>query len=168
MIEHLQLVIAKMKRELFGPRSERSQRLIDQLELQLEELAANVGEDAAKSETLRVAFQGFNRRKLTRRNFPDNLPRRRIVHPMPPTCPCCGGDKLSKIGEDVTETLDVVPRQWFVTEHVREKFSCRSCETITQAPAPVPCDRTRFCGTESAGDDPGREVRKPPAAKPSE
>ena len=50
MIEHLQLLIAKMKREMFGPRSERSQRLIDQLELQLEELAADVGEDAAKSE----------------------------------------------------------------------------------------------------------------------
>jgi hypothetical protein len=45
LIEHLQLVIAKMKREMFGPRSERSQRLIDQLELQLEELAAAAGED---------------------------------------------------------------------------------------------------------------------------
>jgi transposase len=50
MIEHLQLVIAKMKREAFGPRSERSQRLIDQMELQLEELAAAAGEDAAKAE----------------------------------------------------------------------------------------------------------------------
>jgi transposase len=146
MIEHLQLVIAKMKREIFGPRSERSQRLIDQLELQLEELAANVGEDAAKSEAPSVAVQGFNRRKPTRRNFPDNLPRRRLVHPMPLTCPCCGGDKLSKIGEDVTETLDVVPRQWFVTEHVREKFSCRSCETITQPPAPFHAIARGFAG----------------------
>ena len=50
LIEHLQLVIAKMKREMFGPRSERSQRLIDQLELQLEELAAERGEAAAKAE----------------------------------------------------------------------------------------------------------------------
>jgi len=48
LIEHLQLVIAKMKREMFGPRSERSQRLIDQLELQLEELAAALGEDETK------------------------------------------------------------------------------------------------------------------------
>src|SRR5215813_9907194 len=126
MIEHLQLMIAKMKHEMFGPRSERSQRLIDQLELQLDELAADVGEDAAKSEAPSVVVQGFNRHKATRRNFPDDLPRRRIVHPTPATCPCCGGDKLSKIGEEVTRTLDVVPRQWFVTEHVREKFSCRS------------------------------------------
>jgi transposase len=106
MIAHLQLVIAKMKREMFGPRSERSQRLLDQLELQLEELAAAQGEDAAKAEAeaAGVAVQGHTRRKATRRNFPDDLPRRRIVHPMPAACPCCGGDRLSKVGEDVPET----------------------------------------------------------------
>ena len=136
LIEHLQLLIAKMKRELFGPRSERSQRLLDQLELQLEELAAAAAEDAAKAETASTApVRSFTRQKA-RRNFPDHLPRRRIVHPAPTSCPCCGGTRLSKIGEHVTETLDVVPRQMFVTEHVREKFSCRSCETISQPPAP--------------------------------
>jgi len=136
LIEHLQLVIAKMKRERFGPRSERSQRLLDQMELQLEDLVAAAGEDESKAEAAGVRVQGFTRRPATRRNFPAHLPRRRIVHPAPTSCPCCGGSKLSKIGEDITETLDVVPRQWFVTEHVREKFSCRSCETITQPPAP--------------------------------
>ena len=141
LIEHLQLVIAKMKREMFGPRSERSQRLIDQLELQLEELAAAAGEHETKAETVRVHVQGFTRRQATRRNFPADLPRRRIVHAAPTSCPCCGSSKLSKIGEDITETLDVVPRQWFVTEHVREKFSCRSCETITQPPAPFHASR---------------------------
>jgi transposase len=135
LIEHLQLVIAKMQREKFGPRSEKSQRLIEQMELQLEELAA--ASDEAKTEAeARAEVQGFNRRKATRRNFPADLPRRRVVHPAPTTCPCCGGGNLSKIGEDITETLDVVPRRWFVTEHVREKFSCRSCETISQPPAP--------------------------------
>jgi transposase len=146
MIEHLQLVIAKMKREMFGPRSERSQRLIDQLELQLEELAAAAGEDETKAEPLRVEVQSFTRRLATRRNFPADLPRRRIVHPAPTACPCCGGTKLSKIGEDVTETLDVVPRQWFVTEHVREKFSCRACEKITQPPAPFHTIARGFAG----------------------
>src|SRR5712671_757018 len=146
MIAHLQLVIAKMKREMFGPRSERSQRLIDQMELQLEELAVGLGEDAAKLEAASVEVRGFTRRKATRRDFPDHLPRRRIVHPMPASCPCCGGTRLSKIGEDVTETLDVVPRQWFVTEHVREKFSCRSCETITQPPAPFHVIARGFAG----------------------
>jgi transposase len=146
LIEHLQLVIAKMQREKFGPRSERSQRLIDQLELQLEELAAAAGEDDAKAETKHVEVRGFTRRLARRRNFPADLPRRRVVHPAPTACPCCGGTSLSKIGEDVTETLDVVPRQWFVTEHVREKFSCRSCETITQPPAPFHAIARGFAG----------------------
>jgi transposase len=146
LIEHLQLVIAKMKRERFGPRSERSQRLLDQMELQLEELTAAAAEDEAKTEAASVRVQGFTRRPATRRNFPAHLPRRRIVHPAPTSCPCCGGSKLSKIGEDVTETLDVVPRQWFVTQHVREKFSCRSCEKITQPPAPFHVIARGFAG----------------------
>jgi len=136
LIEYLQLTIAKMKREQFGPRSERSQRLLDQLELQLEELAAATGEDEARAEQARIPVEGFARRPATRRRFPAHLPRRRVVYPAAATCPCCGGNNFSKVGEDVTETLDVVPRQWFVTEHVREKVSCRSCETINQPPAP--------------------------------
>src|SRR5438270_2176835 len=146
LIEHLQLVIAKMKREMFGPRSERSQRLIEQLELQLEEPAAAAAEDETKAETARVQVQGFTPHQATRRNFPADLPRRRVIHPAPTSCPCCGGSKLSKIGEDVTETLDIVPRQWFVTEHVREKFSCRSCEKITQPPAPFHAIARGFAG----------------------
>jgi transposase len=146
LIEHLQLVIVKMKREMFGPRSERSQRLIDQLELQLEELAAAAAEDETKAETARVQVRDFTRRPATRRNFPADLPRRRVVHPAPTSCPCCGSTKLSKIGEDITETLDVVPRQWFVTEHVREKFSCRSCEKINQPPAPFHAIARGFAG----------------------
>jgi transposase len=48
---------------------------------------------------------------------------------------CCGG-RLAKLGEDVTETLEAVPRRWKVIQTVRERFSCRACETITQPPAP--------------------------------
>src|ERR1700757_3448961 len=147
LIEHLQLVIAKMQREKFGPRSEKSQRLVDQLELQLEELGATAAEDNTKAgAAASFEVRAFNRPQPTRRNFPADLPRRRVVHPAPTCCPCCGGSKLSKIGEDVTETLDVVPRQWFVTEHVREKFSCRSCETITQPPAPFHAIARGFAG----------------------
>src|ERR1700685_2331341 len=70
LIEHLQLVIAKMKRDMFGPRSERSQRLIDQMELQLEELVAAAGEDDAKAEGTRIADErGFTRRAATWVNF---------------------------------------------------------------------------------------------------
>lgn len=99
LIAHLQLQIAKLRREHFGPRSERSQRLLDQMELQLEELVAAAGEDEAGAETAGVRVQGFTRRQAARRNFPAHLPRRRVVHPAPTACPCCGGTKLSKIGE---------------------------------------------------------------------
>jgi transposase len=131
---------------MFGPRSERSQRLLDQMELQLEELATAAGEDEAKAETPGIEVRSFMRRKATRRDFPEHLPHRRVVHPAPTSCPCCGSTKLSKIGEDITETLDVVPRQWFVTEHVREKFSCRHCEKITQPPAPFHVIARGFAG----------------------
>src|SRR5215813_14055612 len=69
LIEHLQLVIAKMKREMFGPRSERSQRLLDQLELQLEEMTDEAAEEQAKAPATRIEVQGFTRRPATRRNF---------------------------------------------------------------------------------------------------
>jgi transposase len=54
--------------------------------------------------------------------------------------------KLSKLGEDVTETLEVIPRQWKVIQTVREKFSCRQCETITQPPAPFHVTPRGFAG----------------------
>jgi transposase len=58
-----------------------------------------------------------------------------VVIPGPCACPSCGG-KLAKLGEDITSTLEVVPRQWKVIDYVREKFSCRVCEKISQPPAP--------------------------------
>ena len=80
-------------------------------------------------------MRSFERLKPARRPLPEHLPRESIVYPTPSACPCCGG-ALHKIGEDVTETLEAVPRRWKVIQHVREKFSCRSCEAITQPPAP--------------------------------
>ena len=52
------------------------------------------------------------------------------------TCSCCGGARLRKLGETVTETLEVIPRQWKVIQHVREKMTCRDCEKISEPPAP--------------------------------
>ncbi len=139
-IAFLKLAIEKLRRELFGTHSERKQRLLDQFELQLDELEASATEDElaaelAAAETTQV--QGFARRRPARKPFPAHLPRERVVVPPPPTsCACCASEKLSKIGEDVTETLEVIPRRWKVIQTVREKFTCRACEKISQPPAP--------------------------------
>jgi transposase len=71
-----------------------------------------------------------------RKPFPDHIELGRVVIAVPTSCPCCGGSRLAKLGEDVTETLEVVPRRWKVIETVREKFSCRDCEAISKPPAP--------------------------------
>ena len=140
MVAHLKLLIAKLKRERFGPSSEQQRRLLDQLELQLEELEATATEDdcaaeAAAAKAGESVVKSFSRRKPVRAPLPAHLPRERVVIPAPSLCPCCQG-KLVKLGEDVTETLEVIPRQWKVIQTVREKFSCRACERITQPPAP--------------------------------
>jgi transposase len=138
MVAYLKLLIAKMKRERFGQSAERGRKLLDQLELQLEELEASATEDAVAAGSAAPdapSVPSLTRKKPVRGPLPAHLPRERVVVPAPCSCPCCGG-KLIKLGEDVTETLEVVPRQWKVIQTVREKFSCRSCEKITQPPAP--------------------------------
>ena len=149
LISHYKLEIEKLRRQLYGTRSERTARLLEQMELQLEELEATATEDelaaeqaAARSQTI----QSFQRKRPSRKPFPDHLPRERVVIPAPASCPCCGSDRLSKLGEDITETLEVVPRQWKVIQTVREKFSCRACETITQPPAPFHVTPRGFAG----------------------
>ena len=134
MVAHLKLMIAKMKRDRFGQSSERSRHLLDQLELQLEELEASATEDEVAASAT-SAVPSFTRKRPVRTPLPAHLPRERVVIPAPCACPTCGG-RLAKLGEDITETLEVVPRQWKVIQTVREKFTCRSCERITQPPAP--------------------------------
>ena len=142
LIAHLRLTIEKMRREIYGPRSERTARLLDQLELQLEELETAATEDelaaeqAAASAGDTIPVRPFTRKKPSRKPFPAHLPRERVIVPGPTACLCCGGGRLRKLGEDVTETLESIPRQWKVIQHVREKFTCRDCEKISQAPAP--------------------------------
>lgn len=139
LIAHLKLQIAKLKREQYGPSAERSRRLLDQMELQLEELEADAAEDdliAEEAAAKTTTVTAFERKRPARKPFPEHLPRERVMVPAPCSCPACGGDRLSKLGEDVTETLEVIPRSWKVIQTVREKFACRDCEKIAQAPAP--------------------------------
>ena len=138
-IERLKLLLAKARREQYGQSSERGAKLVEQLELQLTELEETVAEEEAAAELAAPSAQPEARartgRKPARRPLPENLPRERIVYPAPCSCPKCGGP-VHKLGEDVTESLECEPRRWKVVEHVREKVSCRSCEAISQPPAP--------------------------------
>ena len=140
VIAALKLEVLKLRRELYGQRSERKARLLDQLELQLEELETVATEDELKAAqaAARAAtpVRAFTRRRPTRKPFPEHLPRERVVIEASATCDCCGSGRIVKLGEDVTETLEVIPRQWKVVQTVREKFTCRDCEQISQPPAP--------------------------------
>src|SRR5260370_12819786 len=151
LIAHLELRIEKLKRELYGQRSERTARLIEQLELELEELVTTASEDelaaqaaAAKAQKVRA----FTRKRPVRKPWPDDIEHERVVIEAPTTCACCGGSRLAKIGEDVTKTLEEIPRRFKVIETVREKFTCRDCEEITPPPAPFHATPPGYIGPQ--------------------
>lgn len=151
LIAHLKLEIEKLRRQIYGPRAERTRRLLDQMELQLEELEAAATQDelvaqaaAAKAQSVRA----FQRQRPARKPFPAHLPRERVVIAAPTSCQCCGSPKLAKLGETITETLEEIPRQWKVIQTVREKFTCRACERITQPPAPFHATPRGFIGPQ--------------------
>ncbi len=138
MIRHLRLQIAKLRREQYGHSAERHARLIEQLEMQLEDLETDLGDDRARAEALipKAAVTAFGRHRPARKPFPEHLPRERVVIDAPTSCTCCGSARIVKMGEDITKTLEVIPRRWKVVQTVREKFTCRDCVRISQPPAP--------------------------------
>jgi len=142
-IENLKLLILKLKRMHFGPRSEKCDRDIHQLELRLEDLEAS--QAAAEPPPIvpaTIVLKQEAARKPARRPLPANLPREtETIAPEDQACPDCGG-KLRHMGEDVSETLEYVPARFKVIRTVRPKLSCAGCSQIVQAPAPSrPIDR---------------------------
>jgi chromosome segregation ATPase len=92
LISALKPEIARLRREQYGRSSERRARLIDQLELQLEELGAAASEDAIRAEKAverTTAVRSFERRRPARKPFPEHLPRERVVIEAPTACTCC-------------------------------------------------------------------------------
>src|SRR4051812_7663649 len=111
LIAHQRLQIEKLTRQLYGQHSERTARLLDQMELTLEELERSASEDEiaaehAAAKTTNVV--AFTRKRPARQPFPEHLPRERVVEPGPAACLCCGSARLRKLGEDMTETLEVI------------------------------------------------------------
>src|SRR3982074_1829971 len=124
LIAHLRLQIEKLNRDRYGPRSERAARLLDQLELTLEELETAATEDElaaemAAAKTTKVA--SFTRKRPARKPFPDHLPRERVIVPGPVACSCCGGSRLSRLGEDIPAKLEGHPQFWEGVPHCPEK-----------------------------------------------
>ena len=138
-IERLVLLVDKLQRMLFGSKSEKVLRQIDQLELQLEELQA-----ASAIEELKAVAEAERPAQVRplRRPLPEHLPREVHRHlPGHEACPDCGG-RLSELGEDVAEMLEYVRASFKVLRHVRPRLSCDACDRIVQAPAPSrPIDR---------------------------
>jgi transposase len=146
-IEKLKFQLARLRRQKFGSSSERIDREIAQLELKLEDLEATKAEAEAKAEAATPAAPNAPqtdasqaapaKAKKPRRKFPDHLPRTTVVHE-PQACPTPGCDgTLRKVGEDVTEVLKYIPGRFEVDRHVRPAMSCRTCETMVQAPMPA-------------------------------
>jgi transposase len=135
--EQLKLRLAKLLRERFGASSERLRGEVEQLELLLGELEEQVAEamPPESEEPVAPPETETQRRKPVRKPLPATLPRDVVEHAAPCACPKCGG-ALRPLGEDVTEVLDYVPGSFRVIRHERPKLSCRSCESIAQAPAP--------------------------------
>src|ERR1700749_22560 len=99
VIAHLKLQIEKLNRDRHGPRSERTARLLDQLELTLEELESSATEDElaaemAAAKTTKVA--SFVRKRPSRQPLHEHLPRERVIVPGPVACACCGGARVAK------------------------------------------------------------------------
>jgi len=138
-IERLKLLVDKLKHMLFGRRSEKVLRQIEQLELQLEELSAA---DAIDEKRAAVKAERPAPAKPFRRPLPEHLPREIHTHaPGHEACPDCGG-RLRELGEDVAEMLEYVRACFKVIRHVRPKLSCDHCDRIVQAAAPSrPIDR---------------------------
>lgn len=133
-IEALTLEVAHLRRIRFGRKNESlspEQRLLFD-----EAIDEDIAAIEATTEAVLPAEARPPRFRAGRQPLPDHLPRTEHRHePERCTCETCG-KALVKIGEDVSEQLDVEPARFFVHRHIRPQYACRGCETITAAPIP--------------------------------
>jgi transposase len=138
-IEHLKLMIEKLQRSAYGASSEKLERNVGQLQLQLEELESD---QAAQEIADRITSDKPIKNKPARKPLPEHLRREVVTHtPIEGCCPDCGGP-LRKLGEDVSEYLERIPETFKVVRHVRIKMNCTGCDKIVQpAATPRPIER---------------------------
>lgn len=142
--ELLREQVRLLRLQLFGRKTESSQSLSGQQQLLLFNESIESCEQAPATIDEIVVPQ-HTRKKNGRKPLPESLPRVEIVHDVADEAKVCGcGTAKSRIGEDVSEQLDIVPARIQVLRHVRPKYACRLCEgveddgpTVTIAPPPV-------------------------------
>jgi transposase len=141
-IERLEMELRLLRQKMYGPKSERI--VIDpEVQPHLFNEAEATEKEAEIAEEIQVIQ--YERKKGGRRLLPDNLQRIDQVHDIAEEEKVCGcGCRLNCIGEEVTEELDIVPRQCRVIRHIRLKYACRQCEGVESdkgavqiAPPPV-------------------------------
>jgi transposase len=149
-IEHMKVQLAALRRQRYGQSSEKLDREIAQLEMRLEDLEEDLGEQIAanpKPPEPEAKPEPKPRRKPTgRKPLPAHLPREVVVHEPEIACSCgsCDPARLAKLGETTTEVLEKIPAKLKVIRHVRPRYACRLCEKIFQAPAPeLPIEKGR-------------------------
>ena len=136
--EKLRVAMQTLKEMMFGKRSERLAALVaEQLALELDDLETGVTPPAPANDDLPATKPAGKPRKKASRNIgalPKHLPRcEQVLEPDATACPCCEG-RLHKIGEDVSEVLDVIPAILRVLRTIRPKYGCRSCtDGVVQA-----------------------------------
>jgi transposase len=136
--ERLIAIIKALQRHRFGPRSEKLDP--DQLALMLEDveqaIAAGEARAEGKDENEPAKTSVRRKRQINRGALPKHLPREEVVIDVDDkSCPCCNRLRV-KIGEDVSERLDMIPARFKVIVTRRPKYACRSCDgEVTQAPA---------------------------------
>jgi transposase len=133
-IEHLKLMVEKLRHVIFGTRSEKIVIKLEQMELELEDDETTHAELEAAAE--RVSSTNEPKTRPERKSLPEHLHREVITHaPSGACCADCGG-QLRQFGEDISEQLEYIPDSFKVIRHVRPKFSCTGCDRVVEAPAP--------------------------------
>ena len=142
LIEKLKFELARLKRWRFGKHTEALSA--EQLALWESELDGDIAALQARVDALEAGKKKLSsdqsgvedKQKPKRRPLPDSLPRVEVLHDLESKdCPSCR-QALERIGEEVSEQLDIVPAKFFVRRHVRPKYCCRHCETLHLAALP--------------------------------
>lgn len=121
----------------FGKQSEQTQTILPLFDdSESDEITETI--EPIGAEKIRVTYEREKKKKTNGRNIDTtNLPREQIIHDLSEEekqCPC--GNHLTKIGEDKSEQLELIPAQIKVIEHITPKYTCRACETIKAAKKP--------------------------------